>query len=242
MSNEEIITTEVEQVEVVVEHETVKEVVAEEVEKTEEAEKVDGEKAEESDAEKKNPRKDLYARINQKTKEAYELKAEIEYWKNKASESEGSKKDLAEHEVEKAQTRVESIDKEVWAAKLEAVSEELPDFKDVVGKSKANVEPHVASAILESDLGPKLFYHFAKNPDELEKINSMTERQAIKEIAKLEITLETKPKPEVKTSKAPDPITPVTKNHLPVVSKNIDDMPMDEFIESRRKSGSRWVR
>lgn len=240
--SEEIITTEAEEVEVAVEQKTVKEVVAEEVDKTEEAEKVVDEKAEESDAEKKNPRKDLYARINQKTKEAYELKAEIEYWKNKASESEGSRRDLAEHEAEKAQTKIESIDKELWSAKVESALEELPDYQDVVGSSKALVEPHVASVILESDIGPKLFHYLAKNPNELEQLNDMTERGAIKAIAKLELMLETKPKPEVKTSKAPEPITPASKSHLPVVSKDIDKMSMDEFIAKRKKDGSHWVR
>jgi hypothetical protein len=236
---DEIISTETENVEVVAE--VAEEVLTESVEKTEEAKPVSEEKAEEPNAEK-NPRKDAQARINQLTKQKNDAIAEAEYWKSKASESEGSRRDLAEHEAEKAQTKIESIDKESWSAKVESTLEELPDYQDVVGSSKAIVEPHVASVILESDIGPKLFHYLAKNPNELEQLNDMTERGAIKAIAKLELMLETKPKPEVKTSKAPDPITPVSKSHLPVVSKDLENASMDDFIARRKKDGSHWVR
>ena len=234
---DEIISTEaIESAEVVAE--VKEEALTEAVDKTGEVEAVSDEKAKESDAEK-NPRKDANARINQLTRQKNDAIAEAEYWKAKAGGSEGSKRDLAEHEAEKAQTKIESIDKESWAAKLDAVSEELPDFKDVVGKSKANVEPHVASVIIESDLGPKLFYHLAKNPEELEKINGMSERQAIKEIAKLELMLETKKTPEVRVSKAPEPIKPVS-SQKGVVSKSPDQMSLKEYQAMRRAEGARW--
>lgn len=181
-----------------------------------------------------NPRKNIQARFDQLTKQKHAALKEAEYWKNKALESEGTKRDLAEHEFEKSQTLIETLNRDEWAAKVEAVSQEIPDYESVVSNSKAHVEPHVASAIFDSDLGPKLFHHFAKNPGELEQINGMTEKQAIKAIARLEIMLEKPKAPEIKTSSAPPPIRPLGSSVLPVSQKSPESMSAQEYMEWRK--------
>lgn len=186
----------------------------------------------------KKPRKDLLSRVNQLTKQKNDAIAEAEYWKTKASESEGSRRDLAEHEADRAQSKADSISRDTWQAKVESAKAEFADYDEVVTKSKAHVEPHVANAVLESELGPKLFHYLAKNPSELEQLNDMTERGALKHIAKLEVMLETK-KAEVRTSKAPEPIKPVTSARG-VVAKNPQDMNIDEYTAWRRSNGAKW--
>ena len=227
---DEIIET-IPEVEEVAQEETAKPIESEAEPVTEESEK-------EPEPEKK-PRKDLLSRVNQLTKQKNDALAEAEYWKNKASESEGSRRDLAEHEADRAQSKADSIGRDTWQAKVESAKAEFSDYDEVVTKSKAHVEPHVANAVLESELGPKLFHYLAKNPSELEQLNDMTERGALKQIAKLEVMLEQKKAPEVRTSKAPEPIKPVTSVRG-VVAKNPQDMNIDEYTAWRRANGAKW--
>ena len=67
-------------------------------------------------------------------------------------------------------------------------------------------------AILESEVGPKILYHFAKNPDEAERIGKLSVAKALKELGKLEATLQTNP---VKTGK--NPVSQVSKEVKPAV-------------------------
>lgn len=238
---DEIIET-IPEVEEVSQEETVQD---EQIESEAKTDPVTEESEEESKPEKK-PRKDLLERVNQLTKQKHDIArqredalAEAEYWKKKAQESEGSKKDLAEHEADRAESKAQTYSKDVWQTKVELAKAELPDYDEVVTKSTAHVEPHVASAVLESDLGPKLFHYLAKNPSELEQLNDMTEKGALKYIAKLEVMLETKKAPEVRTSKAPDPIKPVTSTRG-VVAKQPQDMTNREYQAWRRSNGANW--
>lgn len=225
----------------------------EEVAQEETAEPIESEASEpvteESEKEpepEKKPRKDLLERVNQLTKQKHDIArqreealAEAQYWKEKAQESEGSKRDLAEHEADRAQSKVEAYSKDAWQTKVEIAKAELPDYDEVVTKSKAHVEAHVATAVLESELGPKLFHYLAKNPSELEQLNDMSERGALKQIAKLELMLEQKKAPELKVSKAPEPIKPVTSSRG-VVAKQPQDMNIDEYTAWRRANGAKW--
>ena len=226
--------------------EVAQEVVIDDVSESESIDSPVTEESEEDPKPEKKPRKDLLERVNQLTKQKHDIArqreealSEAQYWKQKAQESEGGKKDLAEHEAERAQSKVDSYSKEAWATKVELAKAELPDYDEVVNTSKAHVERHVASAVLESDVGPKLFHYLAKNPSELEQLNDMSERGVLKQIAKLEIMLDTKKTPEVRTSKAPDPIKSVTSTRG-VVAKQPQDMTNREYQAWRRSNGANW--
>jgi hypothetical protein len=89
----------------------------------------------------------------------------------------------------------------------------LPDFDDMVSSSDVVVSDQVRDAILESDVGPRILYHLAENPEIAQKISKASLITALREIGKLEAKFEkTEPK-EVKTvavkSKAPAPISPL---------------------------------
>jgi chromosome condensin MukBEF ATPase and DNA-binding subunit MukB len=103
-----------------------------------------------------------------------------------------------------------------WAKKVESAKSELPDFEEMVASAGDVVIPdHVRDAIIESDLGPKILYHLAENPELAKDISSWSATKALREIGKLEAKLEApkaENKPTVVKSKAPEPIQPIRAN------------------------------
>jgi hypothetical protein len=83
----------------------------------------------------------------------------------------------------------------------------IPDFEEVVSDSDAIVTKAMAEAIVSSEDGHLIVYHLAKNPDEAERIASLSPAAQAREIGKIEATL-SKPAPK-KPSGAPAPISPV---------------------------------
>lgn len=220
-----------------VEAETTDDVAAEEAPK----EDASTEKAEEEKPKKSRSQE----RFDELTKQREDAKREAAFWKAKAESSEGNKRELAEHETEKAEAKLGTVDADVWQAKIDLAREKLPDYDSVVSNSNAHVEPHVAESVLESDVGPELFHYFAINPEALEKINGMTPKAAQKEILRLEIMLEAKDQkaPQVfkKTSTAPEPVKPVSSNRG-VVQKDPSEMSQTEYEAWRKKNGASWAR
>lgn len=100
-----------------------------------------------------------------------------------------------------------------WSQKVEAAKAELPDFDEMVQSASDVVVPdHIRDAMIESDVGPKLLYHFAENPELARSIAAMPPIKALREIGKLEAKFEAPKqaeKPPVARSKAPEPIQPI---------------------------------
>ncbi len=99
-----------------------------------------------------------------------------------------------------------------WQTKLEAAKSELPDYEDMIASSDVVVSDQVRDAILESDVGPKILYHMAENPEAATKISGMSLTSALREIGRLEARFEKTaeaPKPAVRKSNAPAPINPI---------------------------------
>ena len=99
-----------------------------------------------------------------------------------------------------------------WQTKLEAAKSELPDYEDMIASSDVVVSDQVRDAILESDVGPKILYHLAENPEVATKISGLSLTSALREIGKLEARFEKTaeaPKPAVRKSNAPAPINPI---------------------------------
>lgn len=81
---------------------------------------------------------------------------------------------------------------EVFRERSAEAASVIPDFAEVV--SKTTVETHPASPtvqqlILESEKGPLLQYHFAKNAADLRRINELSPLSAAREIGKIEARL-----------------------------------------------------
>lgn len=118
-----------------------------------------------------------------------------------------------------------------WSARQEAARKEIPDYDKTIAESAVKVSDQVRDAILESEAGPQILHHLAKNPDVAEKIGQMRLGSALREIGKLEATLgkAEAPQKEAKTtvaeiSKAPAPITPLRGANAPVANLSGTDV------------------
>ena len=123
---------------------------------------------------------------------------------------------LNEEKRKTEQAKVEAQRQQVintWANRVEAAKSEIPDFEAMVGSSDIAVSNEVRDAIFESEVGPKILYHLAENPEIAEKLQGMTLTRALATIGKLEAQFEKKPEPQKNTvtakSKAPAPINPI---------------------------------
>ena len=124
---------------------------------------------------------------------------------------------LAQEKAAQEEARVQIERQKVydeWSKRVVAAKAELPDFDLMVQSASDVVIPdHIRDAILESDVGPRVLYHFAENPEVVKSLAGMTPIRALREIGKLEAKFEAKAeKPVVARSKAPEPIQPIRAN------------------------------
>lgn len=126
---------------------------------------------------------------------------------------------------------------ELYQERVAASLEAIPDYAEVVGASDVPAAPHVLESILDSDSGPQLAYHLAKNPELAEQLNAMTPVQAAREIGRLEAQLaqpKTETTPPKRTTNAPAPINPVRGSNGQF-SKAPEQMSDAEWYASQRK-------
>jgi len=98
-----------------------------------------------------------------------------------------------------------------------------PDYEEVVEGANFEV-PHVGlQFMVESEYGPQLAYHLAKNPDIAERLRTLSPGRVIAELGKLEAKFEKQPEPATpavaatpSVSRAPAPITPIEGKTTPV--------------------------
>jgi hypothetical protein len=134
----------------------------------------------------------------------------------------------------KAQQTTEMVRAASWDAKLAEAVSTIPDFADVVGSSEIRLAKHVEDAMVDSDLGGHLAYHFAQHPELVERLNNLSPNKAALEMGRLEVALST---PVAKpTTKAPAPVTPIRS--APARQDDLAKVPMDQYIEMRRKQGA----
>lgn len=147
--------------------------------------------------------------------------------------SEREKRQAAEREATERKKTVDS-----WSKRLEeaTASDDMPDFEDAIASSDVPMTQPMQQAIMESDIGPKLAYFLAKNPEEAIKIAEMSPIGAIRALGRLEERLETQKKSTVPTS-APEPIKPVSTRT--VVSKDPGKMSDAEYAKWRAQGRKR---
>lgn len=111
----------------------------------------------------------------------------------------------------KAQVEREKVTAQ-WSKRQTDIKAEVADYDDVISSSTVAVSDQVRDAILESDIGPKILYHLAKNPAIAESLASKSVTSALREIGRLEATLtgpQASAKPAATPSRAPSPISPI---------------------------------
>lgn len=139
--------------------------------------------------------------------DAFEYAEALASWTAEQTLAKRDREELERRANEQRQLAVKA-----WADRVTAAKSELPDFDDMVQSSDVVVTDPIRDAIIESDVGPKILYHLAENPEFAQKLNGMSVISALREIGKLEARYETKPqsKPSAAVkSKAPEPITPI---------------------------------
>ena len=121
---------------------------------------------------------------------------------------------------------------ESWSKRITQATAEMPDFEDVIASSQVPMTESMRIAIMESDIGPKVAYYLASNPDEALKIADMSPIAAIRTIGRIEEKLSAPPAQTI--SKAPPPIKTVTPSSS--VKKDPGQMTDAEYAKWR-KSG-----
>lgn len=153
-------------------------------------------------------------------------------------------KKFAEREQQIADAKAKSeadASTKAFQTRLAATIKEIPDYQEVIDGSNAIARHHILNYLIESDIGPKLQYHLAKNPDVLDRLNQLSPIKAIAELGKLETKLESpvEKKAEAKlnsvapVSQAPAPITPIDGKSTPV-HKDPSTMTIKELREYER--------
>jgi len=140
-----------------------------------------------------------------------------------ALEKWGREQALAEYEKTQKENQLKEQQERVmnaWNKQLETTRKEIEDFDEVLNDSPVtnkDFSPEVQAAIVESEVGARLLYHFAQNPDVVEKLKGMTLTGALREVGKIEAKLEKAADKDekpvntktVQKSSAPAPIRPV---------------------------------
>jgi hypothetical protein len=117
-----------------------------------------------------------------------------------------------QQEVQRKAAAEQELKFKAWAERIDKAKNELPDFDEMVQSSEVSVSDPVRDAIMESDVGPKILYHLAENPEFATKLNGLSVISALREIGKLEARLE---KPASGTERAPTGTTVVGKSRAP---------------------------
>jgi hypothetical protein len=114
------------------------------------------------------------------------------------------------------------------------------DFEAVALNPDIPITGDMLEALAECDDPTKVMYHLGQNKDLATKIAEGSPAQQMREIAKLDLTVDSKPPKPTKTTQAPDPIKPVKGSDAQ--PKNPADMSQSEYEawanerERKRKS------
>lgn len=146
---------------------------------------------------------------------------------DKQSQDEGGLTDSQKTALAITQERVNSADKP-------------EDFEKIALNPDLSVTGDMLEALAECDDPVKVMYHLGKNADLAADIAGKSPAQQMREIAKLDLTVTSKPPKPTKTTNAPDPISPVSGSDAQ--EKSIGDMSFAEYEaymnskEHKRKS------
>lgn len=157
--------------------------------------------------------------------------AKAEYIAGKKIEATLTERERWQQAAYEAAERQKTADS--WNKRIAAATVEIPDFEEVLASSDVPVTPPMQQAIMESDIGAKLAYYLANNPEEAEQIAGMSPVGAIRALGRIEERLATA-KPTVATTNAPPPLKPIGTKA--VVTKDPGKMSDAEY-EKWRKSG-----
>jgi hypothetical protein len=118
-----------------------------------------------------------------------------------------------------------------WSQRVAQATAELPDFEDVIASSDVPMSDVMRQAIMDSDVGPKLAYYLATNPDDAHKIATMSHIGQVRALGRIEAQLEQGTPKSVST--APAPVK--TVGGRSTVKVDPDKMTTDEWLKWRQE-------
>lgn len=134
-------------------------------------------------------------------------------------------------EAEKQAQAAQKQTADNWNKRVQLATVDMPDFADVIMSSDVRFnEPAVLQAIQESDIGPKIAYYLASNPDEADEIAQLRGSAAVRAIGRIEAKLELS---KASITKTPPPIEPTGTKAKSVKTPN--EMSDAEFAAWRKK-------
>lgn len=166
---------------------------------------------------------------------------------------------LKERDTQTAQQTAEETRATNWREREAIVRAAVPDYAQVMSTSNVPVTDIVKVALLESERGPEIGLHLARNPEIADKLNGMTEVQVAREFGRLEASLppvsapsptpsdDSAPAPSVapptpapRTTAAPAPAKPTGSGRATDIP--LAKMSMDDYVQARVKQGASWAR
>jgi hypothetical protein len=156
------------------------------------------------------------------SKAMVEWKDADDAWKNKNSTAKQRQEEVESHHGD----RLKAYD-----TNSQRMREKYPDFDDTV--DHAPYADHIVPVILESDLAPEIGYFLAKNPAELQRIQSLSPIKAAVEVGILEAKFQSIQKNTV--SKAPPVINELEGKDGGEIKEVNDKTPIDEWMRHEKK-------
>lgn len=150
---------------------------------------------------------------------------------------------LTDYKAEQAIAKVAKRDEgkkvaDAWNAQLEAGRKEFEDFDEAID-SDLPLTPAMQEAIIQSNVGYKVAYHLANNPDETKRIAALTPARQAAEIGKIEASLDVRGKPATavrRTSTAPEPISPLgSVAGRATNARKFEDLSLDEVRQQLKR-------
>jgi hypothetical protein len=122
------------------------------------------------------------------------------------------------------------------------IAAKYDDFQEVMEDCEVDITPTLQKLLLDSENGPELSYHLAKNEKDLARIAKLDPVSAARELGRFEAkhltAAEKTESREEKTTKAPAPLKPVGTKGAAQSSRTIwdaDKMSQAEYEAMRRK-------
>lgn len=150
----------------------------------------------------------------------------------------------AEQHATKFSQQAQTAAAETYNQRVSEAVTRMPDFVEVVGKSEVPMSAALQEALMDSEKGPELVYHLAKNPAEAERLNAMSVRQMDREIGRLETSIGTKAPPAppaARTTNAPPPVKPGSPASAPA-NTDPSKMTQTEYEAWRKGQGATYIR
>ena len=126
------------------------------------------------------------------------------------------------------------VAREAYGARVEKAKVKYPDYKEVAESPNVTVSIPMAHAIAHSDDGPEIAYYLGKNPQEAQRIATLSPPVQLLELGKIAVRLASPTAPKPQVTAAPKPITPIVTG-ADASTATSEEESMDAYAARRQK-------